>query len=259
MNTFSRRSFFSVLMVLAAALIGGCAGMQPGGGPQVLDPHRMQQAVALDDVGYVRSAVEARIMSVNQGIPAMGYEAMPLIGFAARNASINTLRYLISAGADINARTPDGDTPVMLAAYFADEEQGSMQAASRRYEQAVRMLVEAGAELENWGNLYTPLGYAAYRGRDDTVRYLLGRGARVNADAEGRVINVNTPLIMATMQGHRSTARYLLQAGADAGIRVKGGMTAYEFARRHNHSHMLQMLSCADRLRPGVSSAQRCE
>ena len=257
MKNISTRVFSRVLLVWAVALISGCAGMQPGG-PQVFDPQRIEQAIGIDDVGYVRSVVESRTVSVNQAMPAMGYESMPMIALAARNGAVNTLKYLISAGANVNVRTPDGDTPLMLAAYFSDEGGGGTRGSTQKYEQAVRMLVEAGAELENWGNLYTPLGYAAYRGRDDTVRYLLGRGARVNADAEGRVINVNTPLIMAVMQGHQTTARHLLQSGADAGIRVKGGMTAYEFARKHNHSHLYQMLTCAERLQPGESFAQRC-
>ena len=255
----SFRSITTVFLLLVAVLITGCAGMQSGGGPQVFDPYRMQQAVALDDVDYVRSAVESRVITVNQQIPAMGYEAMPLVALAARNGSLNVLKYLISARADLNVRTPDHDTPLMLAAYFFEEGPGNSVASVRKHEEAVRMLVEAGAELENWGNLYTPLGYAAYQGRDDTLRYLLSRGARVNADAEGRTININTPLMMATIQGHRNAARHLLQAGADAGIRVKGGSTAYEFAREYKHTHMLQMLSCAERLQPGESFAQRCQ
>ena len=189
----------------------------------------------------------------------MGYEAMPLIALAAREGAINSLKYLISAGANVNVRTPDGDTPLMLAAYFSEDGPGGARGSLQKYEQAVRMLVEAGAELENWGNLYTPLSYAAYRGRDDTVRFLLGRGARVNADAQERMININTPLMMAVMQGHQSTTNQLLRAGADAGIRVKGGMTAYEFARKNNQTHLFQMLTCAERLQPGESFAQRCQ
>jgi hypothetical protein len=259
MKIFSTRSITTFFVLLVTVLVTGCAGMQPGGGPQVFDPYRMQQAVGIDDVDYVRSAVESRVITVNQQIPAMGYEAMPLVALAARNGALKVLKYLISAGADLNVRTPDHDTPLMLAAYFFEEGPGNSVASVRKHEEAVRMLVEAGAELENWGNLYTPLGYAAYQGRNDTLRYLLARGARVNADAQGRSINVNTPLMMAAIQGHRDAARHLLQAGADAGVRVKGGGTAYEFARKHNHTHMLQMLSCAERLQPGESFAQRCQ
>ena len=40
----------------------------------------------------------------------------PLLALAARAGSVQVVRYLISAGADINARTPVNETPLMLAA-----------------------------------------------------------------------------------------------------------------------------------------------
>jgi uncharacterized protein len=259
MNKSITRSVTTVFAIFITVLLTGCVGMQTSG-PQVFDPHRMQQAVALDDVGFVRSAIESRLINANQGIPAMGYESIPLIAFAARNGAVDVIKYLISAGVDVNVRTPDGDTPLMLATYFSGEEDNSSPASKASYDQSVRLLVNADAELENWGNLYTPLGYAAYQGRDAMVQYLLKRGARVNADAEGRLIHINTPLMMATMEGHRSTVLQLLRAGADPGIRVSGGgMTAYEFARKYNHSHMFDLFTCAESLRAGEAFAQRCK
>ena len=192
-------------------------------------------------------------------IPGVGYGATPLITVAGRHASLNVLRYLIAAKADLNARTPDNDTALMLAAFFAHDDRERNMASHDRYDQAVRLLVEAGAELENYGNTYTPLAYAAYSGRDNAVRYLIEKGARVNADARGRVIGVNTPLMMASIQGHRGAARYLLRAGADPGVRVEGGMTAVEFAQKYKQTHLIQMLRCAENLRPGESFSQRCE
>lgn len=253
------RSCMTVVLVFVTALLTGCAGMQTGGGPQVYDQERMGAAIGIDDVGYVRAAVESKTITPNQSIAAMGYESIPLIALAARNGAIDVLKYLIAKGADVNVRTPDHDTPLMLAAFFFEEGPGGSKVSVRKHEEAVRLLIAAGAELENWGNLYTPLGYAAYQGRDDTLRYLISRGARVNADARDRTININTPLMMASIQGHANAARHLLQAGADAGIRVKGGHTAHELARKYNHTHMFQMLMCAEQLRPGESFAQRCK
>jgi len=66
-------------------------------------------------------------------------------------------------------------------------------------------------------------------------------------------------LMMASIQGHRDAARYLLRAGADAGVRVEGGMTAVEFAQKYKQTHLIQMLRCAENLRPGESFSQRCE
>jgi ankyrin repeat protein len=90
------------------------------------------------------------------------------------------------------------------------------------------------------------------------VRYLLERGARVDADANEGVIYVNTPLMMAAIQGHFDTAMYLLRAGADARVRVYLGHTARELAAKHNHQNMAATLRCAEALAPGEKFAQRC-
>ncbi len=254
------RCWFVRLLVLGTAVAAaGCVHVAPGASGAATDRERLSNAIVLDDVSQLRALVEARTIGVNDVIPGVGYGATPLITVAARHASLSVLRYLIAAKADINARTPDNDTALMLAAFFAHEDRERGAVSHDRYDQAVRLLVEAGAELENYGNTYTPLAYAAYSGRDSTVRYLIEKGARVNADARGRMIGVNTPLMMASIQGHRGAARYLLRAGADAGVRVEGGMTAVEFAQKYKQTHLIQMLRCAENLRPGESFSQRCE
>jgi ankyrin repeat protein len=259
MPTEMYRLFVRLLLAGAVVMAAGCAHVSPGTGGAGVDRSRLSAAVETDDAAQVRALVEARAISVNETMPGVGYGATPMITVAARHASLNVLRYLISAKADLNARTPDNDTPLMLAAFFAHEDRGGGMASHGRHDQAVRLLVDAGADLENYGNSYTPLAYAAYSGRDNALRYLIEKGARVNADARGRMIAVNTPLMMAVIQGHRDSARYLLRAGADAGVRVEGGMTAAEFAKKYNQNHLMQMLRCAESLPPGESFAKRCE
>src|SRR6185295_16971307 len=149
---------------LLASIMAGC-GTMPGSGPTALDPMRMVNAIATDDVRYVRGAVESKSVSVNQLVPAPAYmEGTPLITIAARAGALEVLQYLIKAGADVNAKTPAGETSVMLAAYFGTGEDGKQSYA--RHDSAVRILVAAGADVENDPNAYTPLAYAAYKGRD---------------------------------------------------------------------------------------------
>ena len=175
-------------------------------------------------------------LTPNQRVPSAGYpDGAPLIAIAARAASLEVMRFLISAGADLNARTPVNETPLMLAAFFFDESQQSSGRAFERHERAVRLLVESGADLENPYH-YTPLAYAAYQGNERVVRYLIERGARVNIDARNGGTYVNTPLMMAAIQGNENIARALLRAGADADIRVRGGHTAAEFAAKYRHA-----------------------
>lgn len=259
MLTIGYRLFVRLLLAGVVVAAAGCAQLSPGTAGATLNRSDVSGAIETDDVATVRSAVEARVISVNDTVPGVGYSETPMISVAARHASLNVLRYLIAAKADLNARTPDYDTPLMLAAFFAAEDSGSGAKSFGRHDQAVRLLVEAGADIENYGNAYTPLAYAAYSGRDNAVRYLIEKGARVNADARGRLIAVNTPLMMAVIQGNRDAARNLLRAGADAGVRVEGGMTAAELAKKYNQNHLMQMLRCAESLPPGESFAKRCE
>lgn len=246
------------LAVLVVLWISGCASLpQPG---SRLDTVELLNALVSDDASYVRAAVDARVVNVNQHIPAPVYmEGTPLITIAARAGSVNVVRYLISAGADVNAHTPAGETALMLASYFRGDGGFSGGASFERHEKVAQMLVDAGASLENAPHHYTPLAYAAYQGNDHIIRFLIQRGARVNADASYGGIYVNTPLMMAAMQGHESAAVLLLRAGADARIRVHGGHTAAELAAKHNGRSIVPLLRCAEQIGPGDGFVRACD
>jgi hypothetical protein len=235
-----------VCCVLALALTG-CAGVgySPGGGD---DAERINNALVIDDVNFVRGAIQAGAIKPDQRVSAPGYpDGAPLLAIAARAAALEVMRFLISVGVDLNARTPVGETPLMLAAFFFDESRQGTGQAFERHEKAVRLLVASGADLENLPYHYTPLAYAAYQGNDRVVRFLIERGAKVNADARDGGTYVNTPLMMAAIQGHEAISRALLRAGADADVRVYGGLTAAELAAKHNHAGLSQVLRCAQR------------
>jgi hypothetical protein len=105
------------LLILGVVALGmpGCANL-PAPGTR-LDAAGLGNAIAADHVDYVRAAVEARVASVNERIPAPVYvEGTPLLTIAARAGSVDVVSYLIKAGADLNARTPANETALMLAA-----------------------------------------------------------------------------------------------------------------------------------------------
>jgi ankyrin repeat protein len=249
-----------VLCIVLGAALGGCAH-QPAdiGG---LDNSQLLNAIAADDGAYVQGALQAKLISPNQHVPALGYqEGVPLLAIAARYAAVDVIRALLRAGAEVNARTPDGDTALMLASFFFHEDRERNANSNEQHQKAVRLLVEAGASIENEPHHYTPLAYAAYQGHDEIVHLLIERGARLDGDAdqdEG-VTYVNTPLMMAAIQGHHRTAMSLLRRGANARIRVRGGHTAAEFAQRYNHHALFRALRCAEQLAPGEAFSRRCE
>jgi ankyrin repeat protein len=241
-------------MVVALLVAGGCANL-PAPGTR-LDVEGLRNAIVADHVDYVRAAVDARWVDVNSRIPAPVYmEGTPLITIAARAGSVDVVRYLIGARADLNAQTPAYETALMLATYFPTE----TGASSSRHEEVARLLVDAGASVDNDPNNYTPLAYAAYQGRDRMIEFLIKRGAKVDPDSYPDYTYVNTPLMMAAMQGHRSSALLLLRAGANARMRVVNGHTAAELAAKYNGGSMVDLLRCAEAAGPGASFKQRCE
>src|SRR5690606_32660122 len=109
MNVHRTSPRMPVLGALLAVLVSGCAGLPTPG--TRLDPTQLGNAIVSDHVEYVRAAIEARVASVNERVPAPVYaEGTPLITIAARAGAVNVVRYLIDVGADINARTPAAET-----------------------------------------------------------------------------------------------------------------------------------------------------
>lgn len=238
------RSFRLAAFLVVVAILAGCAHSTRS---SRVDLEALLNAIAIDDVGYVRNLVASGEATVDSRVAAPGYpDGAPLITIAARDGSLDILRYLIGAGADVNAPTPVGETALMLAAFFPSDERDAPLRG--RYEQAVRVLLDAGASVENRPHHYTALSYAAYQNRQRIVRYLIERGARVDGDVTGGIAYVNTPLMMAAIQGHYDTAVSLLRAGADPRIRVHQGHTAAELAAKYKHLRLANVLRCAQEL-----------
>jgi uncharacterized protein len=93
---------------------------------------------------------------------------LPALHAAAQIGTYAALTQLLSAGADVNARSSGGETPLMLA-------------ASRGRLDIIDLLIERGADVNaatEAGN--TALMLAAARGQVDAARALIERGARAD-------------------------------------------------------------------------------
>jgi ankyrin repeat protein len=151
---------------------------------------------------------------------------------AIRDAAAGVVLQLLDDGADVNARDAEGNTPLILASFYATPEclelliarGADVNAANQAgatpvirgatsYEKT-RLLVAAGANVRartDLGN--TALLLAARRpGNSGTVRLLLEHGA----DATQRNGAGVSPILSAAASGDPETVRQLLDAGARA-------------------------------------------
>jgi len=111
---------------------------------------------------------------------------------AMREDAANVFNLLLQTkDVKLDARSRNGDTALMLAAY-----KGNMA--------AVRALLDKGAEANQTG--WTALHYAAAIGNNDIVQLLLDRYAYIDAESP----NKTTPIMMAARGGHILTVKLLL-------------------------------------------------
>ncbi|MEO1523955.1 MAG: ankyrin repeat domain-containing protein [Planctomycetota bacterium] len=139
-----------------------------------------------------------------------------LLHAAASGNQPEITRYLISKGADVNARDFDGQNPLhhIRGLSWGDEETRFREVA-RRASETVRLLIEAGADVSaRDNNERTPLHQAVLGRLEDAASLLISHGAEVNS----RDWRNATPMTYAypryeTMSGFGLTAiRELLQA-----------------------------------------------
>jgi ankyrin repeat protein len=142
------------------------------------------------------------------GSPAAGKVGQPSeqVGITT-DGHLKTAEYVVNEGADVNAKTNDGSTALMLAARLNKKD-------------LVELLLSRGADVnavDQQGN--TALINAVIKGQGEVVCPLIRNGADVNAkDREGR-----TALQFAEQYGHKRIAQLLRN-----GCPKDGGLAARE-------------------------------
>ena len=209
------------MMIQRRRMLGGiCAlALMPASLPAV--------AGAYEDFFYAVKRNDARKV---QSLLRLGFDPNAIeekrrdsgLILALREDSMDVFRVLLAApGIDLDQRSGNGDTALMIAAFRANRE-------------AAEALIKKGAAVNRPG--WTPLHYAAASGSNEIVKLLLEHHAYIDAEAP----NKTTPLMMAEWRGHIMTVKLLLDEGADPTLRNALGMDVVDFARQGEHPDIVE-------------------
>lgn len=136
------------------------------------------------------------------------------------------LEAALAAGADVNTRFANGQTPLIIA-------------ASQRQSDMVELLLAHGAEPNAaTETLGTPLMYAVWNGDLASVEALLRGGA----DIDLKNIDGKTALMAAAANGHLALVDLLLRYGASVNDRTINGWTALMYAVWGRHDAVVARL-----------------
>lgn len=190
---------------------------------------------------------------------------------AVYGANAGVPEILLEAGADANALTVSGMSPLHLLAMFSCEDAFKHFSAEKALlesflteeeklgdtfltfcakvesnkEATARALVRSGANVDlAYGDAsITPLFLAARRGASGVVSVLLKEG-QANADARSFYEGSYgvSPLHVAAKEGHVDVIRLLVEAGADMNAIDEIGKTPLDYAVIRGHLGAIQML-----------------
>lgn len=186
----------------------------------------------------------ARILLANGASTAIvGDYGLTALHLSALIGNLAVTKLLIEAGADLEAKAGGASGEQASSPLHLASQQG--------HGEVVRALIDAGANInarKNDGS--TPLNDAAFNGRLDVVRLLLGAEADpllpcFKKSGRGRTFDF-TPLDSAAEKGHSQVVRELFQRFGLAGCGgASGGVVALRLAAYNGHLHLIPILANA--------------
>ena len=179
---------------------------------------------------WLRKALWVMVVLLLLQFAKSAFAAEPLFSAIAQHQEAAALQLVEARRTDLNARDPNGDTPLHRA----------VETGMRRLTQS---LLAAGADPQaRTSNGETALHLAALHPEPDFADLLLA------ATADPRVQNADgeSPLHWAALSGHLVVAQRLLARGADPRLKSRKGFSARDYARREGHHEVAWLLERAD-------------
>nr|XP_047127742.1 uncharacterized protein LOC101237623 [Hydra vulgaris] len=145
---------------------------------------------------------------------------------AAREGYLDTVKALVSIGANINICSAALYTPLHLAAINGNKDM-------------VQYLLEHNAKINVFDHQnMTPTHKACQFGRLDVIKLLIEQGAQIDS----KDCDSFTPLMSAVSEGHSDAVKYLLKCGASVAISEMNMKNVLHLAIENGHSSTLKVL-----------------
>ena len=200
------------------------------------------------------------LIDAGADIEAMDDTGCPLLYWACHSGVLSVVKLLVKAGAGVRVTDNEGITCLMCASEHGRTETvryllglpevdvndsnnsgptSLHRAVLRKHSDVVKVLIDAGADVEAMNDGRTPLHCACVAGNPEIVQMLVEAGADVCAvdNKSDRCLSI------AARYGHTETVRYLVGLPeVDVNHRNLLGHTALDCARKKQHADVVQVL-----------------
>lgn len=153
-------------------------------------------------------------------------QTTPDIFDAARSGTVETVKNILAKDKSlINAVSPQGYTPLLLATYRGNNEVASY-------------LIDNGANINLTTGFGTIVMAAIVKKNTAILEKLIAAKADINAADEKGI----TPLMLAVQFQQAETVALLLKSGAKKDSKDKAGKTAFEYATESGNDNLIKLL-----------------